>query len=125
MPDMIKGSQKESQHPYGYCKICRSPVEIPGLIDSKCPKHGWISTAFSVTSQIQEQPAEICKQKQTDILPEEKSSTSNSPNSTSTKPSRSEGQAKTQTSSTPESTKPVNQVAEARRTQLDLWGGAA
>lgn len=125
MPDMIKGSQEESRHPYGYCKICQSPVEIPGLTDSKCPKHGWISTAFSVTDQIQKQPAEICKQKQTAVLPEEQSSTSNSPNSTSTKPPHSKGQAKTQTSSTPESTQPVNQVTEAKQTQLNLWGGAA
>lgn len=125
MPEMIKGSQKESRHPYGYCKICQLPVEIPGLTDSKCPTHGWISTAFSVTDQIQKQPAEICKQKQTAVLPEEKSSTSNSPHSTSTKPSHSKGQAKTQTSSTPESPQPVNQVTKAKQTQLDLWGGAA
>ncbi len=92
MPKMIQGSHKEPQHPYGYCKICQSSVEIPGLTDSKCPKHGWISTAFSVTSQIQEQAAKTYQQKQPAVLPEEKSSRSNSSYSTSIKPPHSKGQ---------------------------------
>lgn len=123
MPEMIKGSQTEPPHPYGYCRLCQSSVEIPGLTDSKCSRHGWISTAFSVTGQIQKQPAETSKQKQIVVLSEEEFSTANSPPSTRTQ--QLEGQVKTQASSTLKFPQPINQAAQTEQTQLDLWGSVA
>ncbi len=41
-------SLDDNPHPFGYCRRCKSPIQYPGLSDSFCPRHGWISTGSFV-----------------------------------------------------------------------------